>query len=108
MPFSDCRIIKFLRKVFQRKTIIKAESIKIEFEPKNYEKSHAEKLNSIISGQSVITGTFEITEIDELLFSPCPIVNCMNYDQCSKNLSKCDWMREEMVVMKGGKETETI
>ena len=104
MPYWVSKILIFLKNLLHKKTepiILEAESITIvRHAEENTEENASEVLNKIINTPTKYEGIMEMLWFDELLFAPCPLINCQNYDNCSKNLFKCDWIREEVLMMK--------
>ena len=97
MPSWVSKVSSFFRRVFhrERKIILNIDSIEIEILP---DKDNTKALDRIIAGVGLYTGMIEAFYIDELLFAPCPIINCIHYENCKKNLFKCDWIKEEMLM----------
>jgi len=73
---------------------LKVDSVEIEIIP---DRDNTKTLDKIINGTATFKTKIDISYIDEILFAPCPLINCINYDQCSKNLLKCDWIKEEII-----------
>lgn len=103
MPFSVSKFLHFFKKLLRKEPeliIEEAEITVIRHADQDKEENTSEVLNEIINTPKEQTFLVKKLCIDELLFAPCPLVNCDNYDNCSKNLFKCDWIKEEMLMMK--------